>query len=278
LLVQGMMHSLLTLFWTLVIILVFCYCFSIIGMEFIRSSPAYGDEYESVVNENFTNLGDAMLMHLQFLTLDGIGEIYRPLIKLRPELSIYFVSFIMLVSITLMNLVTAIMVESSLRQAKEDQVAQKAWEAAKKKALMPKLRHMFLEMDEDGSGLLDVEELRGASEEIKSQLQRICNMDDVEEIFRSLDYDESGAVDIDEFCQGLLKCTSDRPGELVRIMKQCAEILKNSRLSLSILSQEYPEHLQDELRSEPDSPNALDDNVTDSDAAAFTPVCPVTSP
>merc|ERR1712190_387149 len=103
LLVQGMMHSLLTLLWTLVIILIFCYCFSIVGMEFIRSSPEYGEEYQAVVDNNFTNLRDAMLMHLQFLTLDDIGEIYRPLIQKRPELSIYFVSFIMLVSITLMN-------------------------------------------------------------------------------------------------------------------------------------------------------------------------------
>merc|ERR1719410_1629304 len=102
---------------------------------------------------------------------------------------------------------------------------------------------MFQEMDEDGSGELDIFELRGASDEIKSQLQRICNMEDVEEIFKSLDYDESGAVDIDEFCQGLLKATSDRPGELVRIMKQCAEILKNTRHVASILSLEYPEHV-----------------------------------
>merc|ERR550539_2087015 len=156
-----------------------------------------------------------MLTHLQFLTLDGIGHIYRPLISNRPELSIYFVSFIMLVSIALMNLVTAIMVESSLRQAKEDQVAHKAWEAAKKKQLMPKLRRMFHEMDEDQSGELDLTELRGASDEIKAQLQRICNMEDVEEIFKVLDYDESGAVDIDEFFEGMLKATSDRPGELV---------------------------------------------------------------
>merc|ERR1712060_331563 len=166
----------------------------------------------------------------------GVGVVFRPLIKARPELSIYFVSFILLVSIALMNLVTAIMVESSLRQAKEDQEAHKAWEKQKKKALVPKLRHMFQEMDEDGSGLLDMDELRGASEEIKSQLQRICNMEDVEEIFKSLDYDESGSVDIDEFCEGMLKANSDRPGELVRILKQCTEILKNSRESMVILN------------------------------------------
>jgi len=145
----------------------------------------------------------------------------------------------MLVSIALMNLVTAIMVESSLRQAKEDQVAQKAWESQKKKSLMPKLRLMFDEMDEDNSGGLDIEELRGASDEIKSQLQRICNMDDVEEIFKSLDYDDSGTVDIDEFCDGMLKATSDKPGELTRIMKQCAEILHNTRQAAAILNMEY---------------------------------------
>merc|ERR1719461_491792 len=100
------------------------------------------------------------MTHLQFLTLDDIGKIFRPLIRQRPELSLYFVAFIMLVSIALMNLVTAIMVESSLRQAKEDQVAHKAWENSKKKALMPKLRNMFQEMDKDGSGELDISELR----------------------------------------------------------------------------------------------------------------------
>merc|ERR1712150_308895 len=94
----------------------------------------------------------------------------------------------------------------------------------------------FQEMDEDGSGRLDISELRGASEEIKSQLQRICNMEDVEEIFKSLDYDESGVVDIDEFCEGMLKATSDRPGELVRILKQCTEILQNTRESAAILN------------------------------------------
>merc|ERR1711997_387967 len=91
-------------------------------------------------------------------------------------------------------------------------------------------------MDEDGSGELDLFELRGASEEIKSQLQRICNMEDVEEIFKSLDYDESGAVDIDEFCEGMLKATSDRPGELIRILKQCSEILQNTRESMAMLT------------------------------------------
>merc|ERR1712190_605498 len=106
---------------------------------------------------------------------------------------------------------------------------------------MPKLRQMFEEMDEDGSGGLDIEELRGASDEIKSQLQHICNMDDVEEIFNSLDYDDSGNVEIHEFCDRMLKSTTDKPGELIRIMRQCNEILQNTRPSMAILNREYCE-------------------------------------
>merc|ERR1719210_659519 len=84
LLVQGLMHSLLTLVWTLLVILLLCYCFSIVGMELIRSTSEYGEAYQTVVDENFGNLGDAMITHLQFLTLDDIGEIQRPLIRGRP--------------------------------------------------------------------------------------------------------------------------------------------------------------------------------------------------
>merc|ERR550539_498278 len=106
-----------------------------------------------------------------------------------------------------------------------------------------------MELDLDGSGELDLEELQGASEEIEAQLQRICNMDDVEEIFKSLDYDESGNVDIDEFCQGLLKASSDKPGELIRIMKQCAEILKNTRETTNILAQHVDHQLLPKCKS-----------------------------
>merc|ERR1719221_598598 len=98
-------------------------------------------------------------------------------------------------------------------------------------------------MDKDGSGEVDIQELREAPEELREQLQRICNMDDIEEIFKSLDYDESGSVDIEEFCQGLLKASSDKPGELIRIMRQSAEILKNTRQASNILSILYEQHV-----------------------------------
>ena len=47
-----------------------------------------------------------MLTLVQFVTLDNTSEIYVPVIKHVPGLVIYFMTFIMIVSIALMNLVT----------------------------------------------------------------------------------------------------------------------------------------------------------------------------
>merc|ERR1712190_354 len=107
-----------------------------------------------------------MLTLVQFMTLDSAAEIYRPLIASEPWLIIYFLVYILVGPIALMNIVTAIMVESSLRTANEDQEAKKAWDGVRRKNLMPKLRQMFVALDTDASGEVDLEEIRNAPREI----------------------------------------------------------------------------------------------------------------
>merc|ERR1719440_1687588 len=122
-----------------------------------------------------------------------------------------------------------------MKEARDDQVAFQAWEAQRKKHLVPKLRDMFTEMDKDCSGELDLWELLDAPEEIKRQLKGITGLDQAEEIFNLIDYDGSGSVDIEEFCDSLLKAGSDKPAELIRIMKQCTDLLKQSNKMLDML-------------------------------------------
>merc|ERR1712232_236315 len=104
-----------------------------------------------------------------------------------------------------MNIVTAIMVESSLRTANEDQEAKKAWEGVKRKNMMPKLRHMFMTLDTSGDGEVDLEEVLAAPTEIKEAMQHIVGLDELEEVFHLLDFDGSGSVDIEEFVDGILR-------------------------------------------------------------------------
>ena len=103
----------------LVLILYIAAC---VGVELV--TKAKGDtvdaEWGDIVALYFPNLTTTMLTLTQFVTLDSIGEIYAPLVKKQPLLMVYFAIFLLVVSITLMNLITATIVESSLEQSSLD--------------------------------------------------------------------------------------------------------------------------------------------------------------
>ncbi|CAE7561606.1 unnamed protein product, partial [Symbiodinium microadriaticum] len=84
--------------------------------------------YNLAVVENFGALDDAMFTLMQLFTFDSIGTIYRPLIQQRPLLFFYFMTVLLVLSIALMNLVTAIMVEGALAIAEEDKEVRKTYE------------------------------------------------------------------------------------------------------------------------------------------------------
>ncbi|CAE7242133.1 CACNA1B [Symbiodinium sp. CCMP2592] len=232
-LVQGLMHSLTTLLWTFLLIMILMYVFAILGMEVITidtSSDPGTAAYNTVAAANFRSFQDAILTLLQIFSLDSIGSIYRPLVNHRMFLFFYFIAAILVLAIALLNLVTAVMVNTSLDQASQDKEAKKAWEAAKRKKEVEQLKRLFEEFDEDGSGELTLEELETAPEELLGDLKELSGIDDVEELFNLLDYDGGGAIDTNEFCEGVLKVAGDSRNsvEMGRLMKQCNEILSNT--------------------------------------------------
>ena len=81
-----------------------------------------------------------MLTLIQFVNTDSIADIYKPLIRKSPVLvvrgrfvgrteeplsqtearQVFFVIFLLVVSVSIMNLVTAVIVEGAIAQAAED--------------------------------------------------------------------------------------------------------------------------------------------------------------
>jgi len=239
-LVQGLMHSAGTLAWTFLLIMVMLSVFAILGMEVIGVDEdlPLDDPYNMAAKDNFSSFLKTILTLMQLLSFDSIGGIYRPLIKHRGiGVFLYFIGLMLLLSIALMNLIAAIMINSSMDQAKDDKTEMKAWEAVRKAKQMEKLKVMFLELDEDGSGELSLDELHAAPEDAQADLKEIAGTDDLTELFHLLDYDGGGSVGVEEFCDGVLKSTSGSPGivELGKLVKQCTDILEHSRGSLDIL-------------------------------------------
>eukprot|EP00931_Biecheleriopsis_adriatica_P007426 TRINITY_DN10870_c1_g1_i2.p1 TRINITY_DN10870_c1_g1~~TRINITY_DN10870_c1_g1_i2.p1 ORF type:complete len:655 (+),score=132.11 TRINITY_DN10870_c1_g1_i2:147-2111(+) len=237
-LVQGLLHSVGTLLWTFLLVMILIYAFAIIGVETIRvdENLPMDHPYNAAASEYFADLVIAGLTLLQCFTLDSIGGVYRPLIMQSPFLLVYFMTVLLIMSIALMNLVTAVMVNSALDQASEDKDVKKAYEEVIKRKQTEQLKAMFLELDADGSGELTVDELHEAPEEVMESLKGIAGTDDIDGLFDMLDYDGGGSLSTDEFCEGVMRAsTSDKPMELIRVMKQCGDILQNSKTCVTML-------------------------------------------
>lgn len=88
-------------------------------------------------------------------------------------------------------------------------------------SMIPQLKRMFEEMDEDGSGTLTLDELEDAPDYLKEELSKCLDTESLIELWEILDSNVVGEVSIDEFCEGITKvATSAQPMEFTRIMKQ----------------------------------------------------------
>ena len=77
---------------------------------------------------HFPDLSTTMVTLMQFVTLDSIHAIYIPFIEKKPVIcTSLFLLLIMFVSVALMNLVTAVIVEGAIAQANSERDVLRAY-------------------------------------------------------------------------------------------------------------------------------------------------------
>jgi len=227
LLVHGVLSSASMMVYTLLVLFLILYIFGCVGMELItlRPNDAYPADVKLIIREYFSSLPKAMLTLVQFVCMDSVSSIYRPLILQEPFLAIYFVAVILVVAVVLMNIVTAVLVNGAVEQANQDREQKKMQEDKRRKELMRSLKDCFARLDEDGSNFVDREELLNASAEDQGLLRELMEASDPIEIFDALDIYGDGQLDIDEFCEGLYDfAVSKTPIEMKRIDKRVDSI------------------------------------------------------
>eukprot|EP00927_Polykrikos_kofoidii_P043873 TRINITY_DN37979_c0_g1_i1.p1 TRINITY_DN37979_c0_g1~~TRINITY_DN37979_c0_g1_i1.p1 ORF type:complete len:778 (-),score=131.77 TRINITY_DN37979_c0_g1_i1:71-2404(-) len=221
-LVRGLLSSGTTIIYTLLLLTIVLYIFSCISMELITCNrmAEQNEEFKEIVTMYFPSLPMTMLTLVQFISLDNVTYIYGPLIKLDWTLTPYFAVLILVVSIVLMNLVTAVIVNSALEQAMQDKSLMKSLEDKKRKRLVKELRRIFIRLDEDDSGEVSRREIEHISEEDQNLLTELLAVSNPIEIFDALDVDGSGDLAIDEFIDGVWQVSvSNAPIELKRVEK-----------------------------------------------------------
>ncbi|CAE7512133.1 Cacna1h [Symbiodinium natans] len=202
-LVHGLMASMDTVVSTLMLLL-------LLGeiMVATRSlAPAPISPWTNeVLREHFSSLGIAMITLTQFITMDSISAVYFPLIKLQPVVFLYFAILILIVSISVMNLVTAALVEGSLEHARALRREEEKLRSANAKNLLPEILALFDLADADGSGEIAIEEMREFEKkgQIPDDFLDQASVGSMTELFNVLDVDKSGVVTREEFVEGLM--------------------------------------------------------------------------
>lgn len=222
-LANGLLQSLDVLLSTTALLVLSLYVFACAGVEFITLDPKLRQSaaVASIVDEHFSSLPTIMVTLFRFATLDSIAAIYTPIIQQKPMLTFYFFTIALVVSIALMNLVTAVLVESTIQRASRDTEMERVMLKQKLNTLTPLIRTHFALLDWDNDGYLDRDEI---AEEVPVpiELMNILNPDTdaMMVLFDILDTDDSGKVDEEEFVEGVLHMAmTDVPVETQQMMK-----------------------------------------------------------
>eukprot|EP00439_Symbiodinium_sp_Y106_P000826 s3768_g1.t1 len=222
-LVYGLLTSHNAMFSTLSLILLTLYVFACLGVELITKDEQLLNNPVTlaIIENHFDSVIVSMLTLVQFVTVDSVALIYYPLVKLKPILSVYFFAIILIVSISLMNLVTAVLVEGALENASHEREAEKLNLQEKLKQAVPRLREVFATMDANGDGMVSLEEIEAVPMDvIPKEFFEKNSVGSMQEIFECLDVDGGGELSQEEFVDGLLDIFfRDVPLETVQTLK-----------------------------------------------------------
>jgi len=220
-LVRGLMDSLGTLTWTVLIIFFITYVFAVFGV--VTISVDIKQEYERVAEldpdqRDAQELADLLMIHqftssvtqwmytlIQVNTLDSWNAFVRPLMKHCKYSWVFIYAYICIAVIVFMNLVTAVIVDGAMQNHKDDESKMLALKEEDDKKQWKLFRQLFKAMDQDKDGSLTVDEFRGAFAipEVVNKLKLLnFKEEDCQVLFELLD-DGDGVLDCEEFLEGL---------------------------------------------------------------------------
>lgn len=247
-LVQGFMGSLSTMTYTSIILFMVIYGFGCLGMELIRNNKAYGQDalFTEITDTYFCNLPRIMLTLAQFIAMDSVAAIYTPLIIQDAYLALYFFGVILAVAVVLMNIVTAVIVNTALETNEIDKESKRAYQSEIRKTITGSLRQMFDFFDEKNIGHVTLDQLLNAPEEACNLLCQLTEHDTMEDLFREIDLDNNNELTLEEFCGGVYDITtSEVPREIRHMQKNFWRIME----ALTRIEEKFDEKLDQAMMS-----------------------------
>lgn len=239
-LIRGLFGSLSIMTYTFVLLVIILYVFSSLGFELITKHDMNigadpDPHFQEQVNMYFRSLPQIMCTLIQFVTLDDMHLVYKPLIEKDPFLAIYFVLVILVMSIVVVNLVAAVIFSCCLEQNVYESDELQRQQEERWAELIRDLKEMFIRLDCDNSGQLTRDNMMNISPEDQEQLSEALGFSSPMEIFNALDIDRSGTISINEFFDGIWDVMLTKGDvEMKRMEKQVESIHWRLKESFSL--------------------------------------------
>jgi voltage-gated sodium channel len=212
-LAKGLLHSIRTVLSACTLLLGTIYVFACISVEVItKNELLQGDpETHDLIQEHLSSLHVTMLTLFRWTHTDATESVYVPIVKKSWLFAVFFGALWLIVTVCLMNLVTAVIVDTAIAQGGVDREMQKASLRKKMSRYEPYLHSIFHDMDKSKDGELQFREIQdGLSQvdprqlsDLPDELMRILASEQLIDLFEFLDTNDSGTVDEQEFLHGI---------------------------------------------------------------------------
>lgn len=191
--------------------------YAILGVTIIGRNKNLDDVRieDDTVYDRFGTVYRATYSLFELMTLEGWDRTARPIVEKQPFLVVYILSFIMIFTFGMLNMVVALVVEKTMEQTR---LLTEMKQAEIKENLRQELMYikaMIFEGDDDGTGTLsrnEFEKIVLHNDQVKLILKKMgVAIDDAQELYSVLDWDHSGELTIQEFIDGVSKVKNDVP-------------------------------------------------------------------
>eukprot|EP00415_Alexandrium_ostenfeldii_P000383 UN0383 len=237
-LVQGLLNCMGTMMSAFILLFMTIYLFACFGAELITKPYKDHPEVGAVIARHYSSVPRIILTLCRFLSMDSASSVYVPLVTQSPLLAVYFLLLVLIVTIALMNLITAVVVDDAIRTTQMDKEMKKHFLRARLREVRPAFKELFNKIDaaSNSNGILQAQEIKFAFQEgieIPLVVQDMVDEGRLLDLFDLLDEDEDGGLTESEFVDGLsCLALSDVPLETM----QTLHILRSVRRGVMLLT------------------------------------------
>lgn len=213
-LTQSILHTLKSLIWAVVLLLLIVYTFAILFTQVVNdcmqdtNTTMTLEEWE-LGRRYFSSLPKAMLC-LYMSIANGVSweQVIIPLNAVSVVWDFMFLFYIAFATLAVLNVITGVFCQSAIDSAQSDHEMVIQSIMNNKDAHIEKIRMLFSEIDEDESGVITYQMFEKGirSQDVKTYFESIdLDVWDAWTFFKLLDMDSGGAVEIEEFLMGCLR-------------------------------------------------------------------------